>query len=411
MHLGRREQWNPTHPGIDGSASGRWFHSSQTSTFKEDVEGKNVLMVGGELSVEDLALMAIKQGARKIYVTARDEDCVLLDTKRWPYDKLELCEGTAIREVNGRTITLHEVSFSLREGKYLFDEDEGSERIDLPDIDTVIFCTGYKKNLNMLDPTLYECLPKWDTELTIPKDWEPEKNELSKKILGKGYKNIRPKENKVLRGHSDYFGFHDDCFESCFNIKNQNMMFLQEVGDTPLMCLEVTAWMIAKVISNQIALPSPRKMREENAEQHGLALQNNTLRYDMDLLYREAIDEALEKHPQKIPKGAWDPYDDYVNWRFGMMTIKYDYPVKFLDENDTDEWGDYYNSIETSVGGDDGFRANLDKIAYDTKVEKDGWRTFRDLVPGPEVKSFFTGIRAIPLPKPWEELHEDDILW
>ena len=395
----------------DGGFPGRWFHSSQTSTFKEDIEGKNVLMVGGGLSAEDLALMAVKEGVRKIYITTREDESELKDTKRWPHDKVELREATAIREVNGKTITLHEVFYSLREGKYVFDEEEGAERYDLPDIDTVIFCTGYKKNLTMLDPTLYDCLPKWNTELSIPKDWKPKKNKFSKRILGDGYKKIRPKGNKVLHGHIPYFGFHDDLYEACFNVKNQNMIFIQQFGDVPLMFSEVAAWMIAKVISNQIALPSPRKMREENAEQHGTALENSAFRYEMDLVYREAIDDALEKNPQKMHENEFDDYSKYIDWRLGLLTIKYDYPVKFLDENDTDEWGDYFNAIIVACDAEDEYRLNLDKITYDTKVEKDGWRTFRDIVPGPEVKSFFTGIRAKPLPKPWEELHEDDVLW
>ena len=93
------------------------------------------------------------------------------------------------------------------------------------------------------------------------------------------------------------------------------------------------------------------------------------------------------------------------------MTMNYDYPVKFLDENDTDEWGDYLNAMEKCNESTHDFLTNLHEIVYDTKVEKDGWKTFRDVVPGPDVKSFFTGIESIPLPKPWEELHEDDLLW
>ena len=40
----------------------RLVHSSDTSNFKHDVENKNVLIIGGGLSAEDLILMAIKEG-------------------------------------------------------------------------------------------------------------------------------------------------------------------------------------------------------------------------------------------------------------------------------------------------------------------------------------------------------------
>lgn len=393
----------------DGGFSGRWFHSSETSTFKEDVEGKNVLMVGGELSVEDLVLMAIKEGAQKIYVTARDEDCTIMNTPRWPYDKVEVCEGTAIRKVKGKNITLHEVSYSLREGKYVVDHEE--DPIELSDIDTVIFCTGYKKNTTMLDPDLCDCLGKWNTKMSIPKDWKPEKNKLLKKLFGDGYQKMRPKDDIVLAGKDPYFVLHDGMYESCFNINNPNIMFMLEFSDSPLMFAEVTAWMIAKVVTNQIPLPSPTKMRQENVEYCGNALQYITLRYDMDLQYREAVDVAIEKYHKEIKEDEWGWGEEYTNWRLGLMTMNYDYPVKFLDENDTDEWGDYWNAMEKCDDYCAHFRKNLHEIVYDTKVEKDGWKTFRDIVPGPDVKSFFTGIESIPLPKPWEELHEDDLLW
>jgi cation diffusion facilitator CzcD-associated flavoprotein CzcO len=40
----------------------RIVHSSDTANFKSDVENKNILIIGGGLSAEDLALMAIKEG-------------------------------------------------------------------------------------------------------------------------------------------------------------------------------------------------------------------------------------------------------------------------------------------------------------------------------------------------------------
>ena len=397
-----------------GSFAGRIIHSSDTSNFKEDVRGKTVLMIGGEYSAEDLALMAVKEGVLKVYIMTRHADSASSFNSRYPYDKVEVLEEFGVESANGSDITLNKVYKDLKNQKYVFydDDDKYSKRVLLPNIDTVVFCTGYKKNLSMLEPALHGALSSGNY-VSVSKNWTPNKDEYSQNLLGERFLKMRPNNNKVCAPYN----LCDNLYMSTFCIDNPNMMYiLSEIGDHPLLNADIVAWMIAKVVSRQISLPSPIEMSEENLKTVGRLLQCNSLRYEMDWIYCEEVDEAWETY-----KGAelkMEESDRMVAWMMtGQRMLRFKYPLQFIKNDDAENmdevaWSDYAEFALNMERADDECRESLDKVVYDTqKGEKDGWMTFRDNFRHGATKSFFTGIRPIPLPKPWEELHEDDELW
>jgi len=402
-----------------GCFPGRMFHSCDTSTFKEDVQRKNVLMIGGGYSAEDLALMAIKEGVNKVYCMSRLDGSDMSVTTRWPEDKVEVISGFAIHSVKGREVTLQKVYYNTKKRRYIEydsdDEEEGEITKVLPDIDTVIFCTGYKKNMTMLDPTLCECLPNKHRKLSIPKDWtmDEKESELMKKVLGDEYKTIRPSEDKVVTDSYGYYPHSESLYKGCFNIDNPNMMFLMEYGETPIMGVEICAWMIVKTVTNQKPLPSPEEMRKDCTKTVGEYLNCDCLRYVMDWKYQEAMDEGLEEFSDdEISSDDWGFGHEWVFWTQGEIMCEYDYPLSYVEDPDTpDAWSEYYLNVEKNNEIDWNARNDLGEIVYDTEKEKDGWRTFRDYPKLVEIKSYFTGIKASNLSKPWFEMDEDETLW
>lgn len=137
------------------------------------------MIVGDQFSAEDLALQAIKLGVNKIDVVTRAAEVgtvisvlvarhssyctqgklcqptsqgVATETSAWPMDKVRIREEyvpTAVTK-DGYGIVLANVQYDFEKGSYV----KKSRRITLHNISTVIYCTGYKSNLDMLDKKL-----------------------------------------------------------------------------------------------------------------------------------------------------------------------------------------------------------------------------------------------------------------
>ena len=176
-------------PSIDavfksGGFKGLTMHSSQTdSNFDQHVRGKNVMMIGDNLSAEDLALQAIKLGVKSIEIVTRAGQGAASDTSAWPMDKVDINEeyiATGVTD-DGRGIVLSKVKYDYDQDKYVVDD---GRQITLDDIDTIIYCTGYAPNMDMLDENLK---PNMDgsysmDEVPIKDSWKMSKNSLSKDI-------------------------------------------------------------------------------------------------------------------------------------------------------------------------------------------------------------------------------------
>merc|ERR1719491_147960 len=140
-------------------------------------------------------------------------------------------------------------------------------------------------------------------------------NDLSQLILGDKLKDITTQDHKVVTQW--YLPNSENLYKGSFCVNNPNMMYIREFGEFPLMSIEVHAWMIARIVTNQMALPSKKEMKADGLRSVLECLQHPTMRYFMDWKYQNAIDDA---------DARW----------------------------------------------------SLSELTYNTAHEKDGWRSFRD---------------------------------
>jgi len=415
----------------DGGFKGSIIHSSDTTNFKKDVENKRILIVGGGYSAEDLAIMAIKEGVSRVYCTFRgDTEKEMTWTTRWPYDKVETHSMNTIVKVEGSTVTLEAVFKDYYEDDYKrYTEEEKPDKTVLNDIDTVIFCTGYEPNLNMLDQLLrdaYDGDDDSDCGLTMPKDWKMEDTKAAEAILGKDHKLIKP--SKTVYPSDDFANCWYDLYRGCVLIENPNMMYsLNNFSDTPLMETDITAWMLARYVTGQKALPSADEMHEENKQISFDCMQNFHLRYKMDRKFNKAIDKAVDggmsEEASKLWLDAENQMELYQYRLLGNTMNDTGYPVSLLskDGKSISELGEKIQAMHSHDK-----RHMMHKMKYKTSDDTDiagtegeqkghhlppGWMTFRDNPNEDYHVSYFTGIKACHLPKPWLELNENDKLW
>lgn len=408
-----------------GGFQGPIVHSSETTNFKEDVENKRVLIIGGALSAEDLALMAIKEGVSRIYCTFRSDDKEMVETTRWPYDKVETYPETTITKVEGNTITLCDVRFDVREQTYRV--QKYGEKTVLEDIDTVIFCTGYAPNMNMLDESLQEvydfcddCDGCEDCTVTVPADWRMKSSEALEKIMGKDHKHVKPA--RKVYPQDIFHSVFPHLYRGSISIKNPNMMyFLLQFSSTPLMEIDIAAWMMVRYITGQRSLPSVEQMKEDNLRINLDCMDNLVYRYKMDYKFSKAVEEAV---------GGWDDLSEEKsnlwwaendaqgneNFRYlGEIMNEHGYPISHLssDGKSVSEYGKHCRKISSFENS----REIMFEIEYEPadaeseQTQRPGWKTFRDAAKHDVCVSYFTGIKSCPLPKPWFELDEDDELW
>ena len=166
-----------------GGFQGKIMHSSQTdSNFDQYVRGKNVMIIGDAFSAEDLALQAIKLGVESVEIVTRAAEGIASETTAWPMDKVDVNENyipTGVTD-DGRGIVLSKVELDHDQDKYV---EISGRHITLDDIDTIIYCTGYEPNFEMLDGNLR---PGYDMKYSkdeIPKDsWTMSTNPMSKDL-------------------------------------------------------------------------------------------------------------------------------------------------------------------------------------------------------------------------------------
>ena len=151
-----------------GGFAGRIIHSSEMTHFEEDVKGKRILLIGGAYSAEDLALQSIKVGVDKVFIAVRSSDGGDVSAMSiWPYDKVDVMAGVAMTGAAGEDkVVLHP-----------FDEDDWEADLDEPsiileNIDTIIFCTGYRADTSMLSPDLNRHMAVGPTKFVVTRDWK-----------------------------------------------------------------------------------------------------------------------------------------------------------------------------------------------------------------------------------------------
>ena len=193
------------------------IHSSQTDMLEYDVRNKRILIIGGEYSAEDIALQSIKLGVKKVYICSRLTDAQVSFTTAWPYNKVEVLLGKEVKAVvnNGKCIQLSDVEWAFNGYEPVNDNES---KMEIEDIDTVIFCTGYKPCLQMLDDELNQGLPGTETYFNnkytfdLPSaNWEMKSNSLTE------YTGAHVKLSTPLKYSSDIVHpnfFHGLLFDS-----------------------------------------------------------------------------------------------------------------------------------------------------------------------------------------------------
>ena len=153
-----------------GGFKGRVMHSSENGAdFDACVRGKKILIIGDSYSAEDLTLTSIKLGVETVDLCSRSGNGITYDTGCWPQDKVDVHRAympTGVTD-DGCGIILN----------------NGTKDMIMEDIATVIYCTGYSKNMDMLHPSLRPASEgPYFKSAAIPRDWKMPKNALSKEF-------------------------------------------------------------------------------------------------------------------------------------------------------------------------------------------------------------------------------------
>ena len=366
---------------------GKIIHSSNTSTLREDVRGKRVLMVGGSYSAEDLALMACKLGVERVYIASRSDDNVYTWTGQWPDDKVEcLLESTPAKVECGSTIILHQTKW-VNHLEYEVLEDEAP--IVLTDIDTVIFCTGYRGQFGMLEPKLRDWVDRKDfltRTFPVPDDWEMTPNAMSE-ILGDIPNSKEARWCGSLVPHPELY--------RGVLIENPNMMFLRhDHEDYPILAIDGIAWLFMQFLTGGRKLPSKEEMYKENLEQALFEMKHYPFcRFLMDHNYFSIWNENT--NPE------WEGYSKAL-----AMRDRYDFMIMARTMREADHPLNFGNIDGLNQVGETLLTYGL--LSYEHRVDATNTTTFRDVQDAHEFKSIFTGTAAVPLKKLWMDIDEND---
>ena len=380
---------------LDGGFQGRLIHSADTARLQEDVCGKRILLVGGGYSAEDLALQAIKLGVEKVYVSSRNIENEICYTKTWPMDKVEVLHNQAPSGVieNGRCIQFQEVDWTPTG----YDKYSDDIETELRGIDTVILCTGYSVNLEMLHPDLQKGFPKSgygpDYKFPVPENWTMTKNPFTE-LVGE----VEP--SKTIHYLPGYL--HPEFFRGVL-ISNPNMMFITAYNSyIPLLACEAHAWLLAGYSTGWVELPSEDEMRRFNEQETLAMLDLPYFRYMMDDNYFKAVDGLSNFWPED---GLSTPelWDDAV-WEEEVLLMKWlaqvlqdgKYPFSLGTRHELNK------NAETMMNFGDLSYYHRNKLDPDEDEKK--WKTFRDYDNADQFYSLFTGTKAIPLEQRWLEM-------
>ncbi|KAG7343437.1 monooxygenase FAD-binding protein [Nitzschia inconspicua] len=403
------------------------LHSTETHSIRKHVPGKTVLLIGGSYSAEDLALQCLKWGADKVHVSSRSDSSPVTWMTSWPADKPEVyvpCGGESVEEKQSPEECDKAVVVSTVEKPH--DETEadaaswtsdtssstgslGSTEESwcppvLTNISLVIFCTGYKPNLSMLDPSLRptnDVLPQlymgnipFESKL-LNDDWRMVEDNPAHVFTG----HVPPCQGRMIR----YNYNHPDIFRGIF-LPNPNIMYLSEYGfEVPLLSLDVHAWLLCSYLTGRLPTPTVEELRQASEQQVVDQLRYPYLRLYMDEAYSQKLAEISE---------FWSPTresPDHCSWsECEVQYEKYQYRLlaKVMEE------GTYPG---VSIGTYDRLNENgkalykFDCHSYETRADRENdneedrqWRTFRDDVRFPSLcYSLYSKTKGRPLKQKW----------
>eukprot|EP00545_Synedropsis_sp_CCMP1620_P013385 CAMPEP_0119004116 /NCGR_PEP_ID=MMETSP1176-20130426/961_1 /TAXON_ID=265551 /ORGANISM="Synedropsis recta cf, Strain CCMP1620" /LENGTH=582 /DNA_ID=CAMNT_0006955789 /DNA_START=150 /DNA_END=1898 /DNA_ORIENTATION=- len=371
---------------LDGF-NGKIIHSTDTANFGDDVRGKRILIVGGSYSAEDLALVACKVGVEKAYIVTRCDDSAVTWTKQWPGDKVELLlKQTPMAVESGSTILMQKLKWVI-DSQY--ENEEGAEPGRLENIDTIVLCTGYRRQFDMLAPELTEWKKGQHTNtFPVPEDWTMAENSLTP-LLG----DVPPPKE------ARYFGTFvawSDLYRGVL-IDNPNMMFLRtDHDDYPILVIDSNAWLLMQIVTGGRPLPSAEGMKKENIDQALFEMKHYPqARYFMDQGYCEKY-TALQ--PESDP--TWKLYEEAE-----AKSNRYDFQVLAR----TMQEGKHPANIGTYEALNEQGETLHDYgyLSYYHRCHTTTNTTFRDVKDASKFKSRFTGTESVPLKELWMDLDEN----
>eukprot|EP00978_Attheya_sp_CCMP212_P013911 scaffold35153_cov48-Attheya_sp.AAC.1 len=381
---------------VEGKFLGKAMHSSNMGDFDDDIRGKNVLFIGDSYSSEDLALTAIKRGVKKVYICSRSGEGAASYMGAWPMNKVEVLKSSTPTAVinNGKGIRCERVEYSFKSEKY--EIVENADCYDMEDISTIIFCTGYRTNMTMLDKSLREEVEDYDTYMQMPKDWKMKENNQTEEL---GHvppsKYIYPSECTLTPG----------LFRGAL-MSNPNMMFVTQVSDVPLMEIDVGAWMMLGFVTGEVELPAREEMERINRKLAIAQMDNIFMRGDVDTNYDVALSALPDEHwsndiLQKKSRENEHAYGHFVMRLVAELKKVAGYPHDIGDFEKLNEKGE--KLVEMNI------RSGYDRYTLDPKnKDENSWRTFRDVADPEENVSIHTGTKAVKLKCRWMDLDDTD---
>jgi len=370
---------------------GKIMHSCEaTENFADAVKGKHVFLIGDSSSAEDLTLRAIKLGARKITISSRGGDGDAYQTGSWPSSTVTVVYGPPYKVSKGKDFTCHAVYWSTKRQKYRKDEEE--ESVKVKDVDVVILCTGYDYDFDNVDMNLrFDPEQEWQIS---SKTWAMDNNALTI-TLG----NVTPSAN-LNPGLTCY----PDVYR-CLLIANPNMMYLTESQgvETPIIDLDVDAWLILGYLTGQVEIPKEKDMVKANHKQLEAEMQCPWFRAEIDEAYAEELDDLDDTHWAENPEDERSLKLDlqcavFMVERLARDALSAKYPVDFGKPGKLSAIGNRMVDNMLAAGR---ARTSLQKSSPDA-----AWKTFRDATEGTYV-SAYTGAPNAPLPAPWLKLSLD----
>ena len=187
-------------------------------------------------------------------------------------------------------------------------------------------------------------------------------------------------------------------------MKNPNMMYFLERTETPLLDMDIQAWLLLVHITGDLPLPSEDEMRKFNLLTLLEGYKNPNIRYVSEENYKEWWYSFAEDHADHWSTDLSDERSEQLdrdesdfNCRLlarDMQDVKY--PTQIGTFNKLNVKGRIFSNLNVWTFR---ARARLNKKSPDAS-----WRTFRDEKNPSKYYSIMTGTRAAPLKYRWLDL-------
>jgi hypothetical protein len=342
---------------------------------------------------------------KKIFVLSRSGGGLCNVVSAWPGEKVKVIESMFITEViyGGKGLKLVEMIYDAetQRTKIPDDEDEYYE-CDLTDISAVIYCTGYEPNTNMIDVSIEEEFKARENfDHTLSPDWKMKYNELTEDIG-----EVTPpiilaewceKMNDTGIDLSHYRGI---------SRANNNLFYLREQSDHPLIEIDTRAWYFAAIIMGDVTLPSDAEMVKEIRSNLDRDMHIPFRRYEIDTAYHAKIIRLNEEN-----KDHWILGDDIEDPQY-VAAIKEHVGLFLKVLGDEMKLASYPTQIGSMEGLNEKGQLLLEMSILNNfereRLKETSWRTFRDIDPN-GFKSLHTGTEAAPLKAHWLDIDDMDL--